>query len=166
MFCTKIQQPAVSHIFVLFDQYVTSFSHSMTLSLWYVPGTSGLAMSRSIGDWDAGEVGVIPDPLIDILDVKEIKRKILESLNASCNDNIEAVEIDPATGESKSTGVHVQAVLDIAVLLHSFPEHSVLFVLSFRLVHTLPVCLESRCFPAPSFSLVKLTCLFHFCALI
>ena len=76
----------------------------MTLSLWYVPGTSGLAMSRSIGDWDAGEVGVIRDPLIDILDTKEIKRKILESLNESCNDNIEAVEIDPATGESKSTG--------------------------------------------------------------
>lgn len=67
-------------------------------------GTSGLAMSRSIGDWDAGEVGVIPDPLIDILDMTEIKRKILESLNGTCNDKAGAVEIDPATGESKSAG--------------------------------------------------------------
>ena len=43
--------------------------------------TSGLAMSRSIGDWDAGEVGVIPDPLISIVDIKEIKKQVLDSLN-------------------------------------------------------------------------------------
>lgn len=61
-------------------------------------------MSRSIGDWDAGEVGVIPDPLIDILDMKEIKSKILESLNETCGGKTEEVEIEPATGESKPTG--------------------------------------------------------------
>ncbi len=61
-------------------------------------------MSRSIGDWDAGVVGVIPDPLIDILDIKEIKKKILDSLNETCIDQTEAVEIDPAKGESKSIG--------------------------------------------------------------
>jgi len=36
--------------------------------------THGLAMSRSIGDWAAGEKGVIPDPTVDILDVAKIIR--------------------------------------------------------------------------------------------
>lgn len=59
--------------------------------------TSGLAMSRSIGDWDAGEVGVIPDPMIDILDMKEIKKKVLENLNDdTCKDTgAKEVEINP-----------------------------------------------------------------------
>jgi len=57
--------------------------------------TSGLAMSRSIGDWGAGEVGCIPDPLIDILDMKEIRKRVLDGLN-----NNGEVEINPATGES------------------------------------------------------------------
>lgn len=32
----------------------------------------GLAMSRSIGDWDAGKLGVIPNPTIAVLDVLEL----------------------------------------------------------------------------------------------
>jgi serine/threonine protein phosphatase PrpC len=54
-------------------------------------------MSRSIGDWDAGEVGVIPDPMIDILDMKEIKKKVLENLNDdTCKDTgAKEVEINP-----------------------------------------------------------------------
>lgn len=56
-------------------------------------------MSRSIGDWDAGEVGVIPDPMIDILDLNEIKRMVLKSLNEACNGETRGVEIDPANGE-------------------------------------------------------------------
>ena len=59
--------------------------------------TSGLAMSRSIGDWDAGAVGVIPDPLVDILDIKEIKTRVLQKLNEACEH--EEVEID-ASGET------------------------------------------------------------------
>jgi serine/threonine protein phosphatase PrpC len=35
-------------------------------------GEYGLAMSRSIGDWAAGEVGVIPDPLVDAVDLNEL----------------------------------------------------------------------------------------------
>ncbi|KAL9181538.1 hypothetical protein ACHAXT_010343 [Thalassiosira profunda] len=62
--------------------------------------TSGLAMSRSIGDWDAGEVGVIPDPLIDILDVNDIKARVLETLNEECKAGAEQVEIDPASGDA------------------------------------------------------------------
>ena len=30
---------------------------------------SGLAMSRSIGDWEAGKLGVIPNPLVDVIDI-------------------------------------------------------------------------------------------------
>lgn len=36
---------------------------------------SGLAMSRSLGDWDAGKVGVIPDPIVNVVDLKEIIRQ-------------------------------------------------------------------------------------------
>ena len=35
-------------------------------------GEYGLAMSRSIGDWAAGDVGVIPDPLVDVVDLNEL----------------------------------------------------------------------------------------------
>mmetsp|Transcript_27897 Transcript_27897/g.47204 ORF Transcript_27897/g.47204 Transcript_27897/m.47204 type:complete len:586 (-) Transcript_27897:1997-3754(-) len=62
--------------------------------------TSGLAMSRSLGDWDAGDVGVVPDPTIAILNIKDIKSKVIEKLNTSCQDKAKEVEIDPATGES------------------------------------------------------------------
>jgi len=33
---------------------------------------NGLAMSRSIGDWDAGKLGVIPDPTVAVLDMLEL----------------------------------------------------------------------------------------------
>jgi len=33
---------------------------------------NGLAMSRSIGDWAAGVVGVIPDPMVKVLDIEEL----------------------------------------------------------------------------------------------
>jgi serine/threonine protein phosphatase PrpC len=65
-------------------------------------GTSGLAMSRSIGDWDAGEVGVVPDPLVAILDINDIKQQVLEKLNGSCNNESKEVEID-ASGETKDS---------------------------------------------------------------
>ena len=35
-------------------------------------GEYGLAMSRSIGDWAAGEVGVSPDPLVDVVDLNAL----------------------------------------------------------------------------------------------
>ena len=33
---------------------------------------SGLAMSRSIGDWEVGKVGVIPDPIVHVIDIPEL----------------------------------------------------------------------------------------------
>eukprot|EP00550_Attheya_septentrionalis_P008464 CAMPEP_0198283914 /NCGR_PEP_ID=MMETSP1449-20131203/3499_1 /TAXON_ID=420275 /ORGANISM="Attheya septentrionalis, Strain CCMP2084" /LENGTH=438 /DNA_ID=CAMNT_0043980815 /DNA_START=49 /DNA_END=1365 /DNA_ORIENTATION=- len=32
-------------------------------------GRTGLAMSRSIGDWDVGKLGVIPNPIVDVVDL-------------------------------------------------------------------------------------------------
>jgi len=34
--------------------------------------TSGLAMSRSIGDWEVGKFGVIPDPIVDVIDIEKV----------------------------------------------------------------------------------------------
>ncbi|KAL3920035.1 MAG: hypothetical protein SGILL_003460 [Bacillariaceae sp.] len=33
---------------------------------------SGLAMSRSIGDWEVGKLGVIPDPIVEVIDVEAV----------------------------------------------------------------------------------------------
>lgn len=35
---------------------------------------SGLAMSRSIGDWEVGKLGVIPDPIVHVIDIPELVR--------------------------------------------------------------------------------------------
>jgi serine/threonine protein phosphatase PrpC len=33
---------------------------------------SGMAMSRTLGDWDAGRVGVIPNPTVHVMDMKDL----------------------------------------------------------------------------------------------
>lgn len=96
---------------------------------------SGLAMSRSLGDWDAGAVGVIPDPLIDILDINDIKKGILNNLNGACDEKTGEVEIDPAGGESVSTkgecfaytekNVKIFAISATDGLLDYLPEQSI-----------------------------------------
>lgn len=43
----------------------------------------GLAMSRSIGDWEAGKVGVIPHPTIAELDILELQANATGSATAS-----------------------------------------------------------------------------------
>jgi serine/threonine protein phosphatase PrpC len=48
-------------------------------------GIHGLAMSRSLGDWTAGKVGVIPNPIVDVLDLRDYLF-VNESLNASTGD--------------------------------------------------------------------------------
>jgi serine/threonine protein phosphatase PrpC len=39
---------------------------------------SGLAMSRSIGDWEAGKLGVIPEPLVDVVDIPALVEAHME----------------------------------------------------------------------------------------
>jgi serine/threonine protein phosphatase PrpC len=52
---------------------------------------SGLAMSRSIGDWDAGNVGVIPNPIVEVINIETLKKD--ESNEDSCS-----VQINEKTG--------------------------------------------------------------------
>jgi len=95
--------------------------------------SSGLAMSRSIGDWDAGEVGVIPDPLIDILDTKEIKKRVLAKLNEECKDNSMEAEINAASGDSSTASCVAYTEKDIKIfavsatdgLLDYVPEEAI-----------------------------------------
>jgi serine/threonine protein phosphatase PrpC len=64
---------------------------------------SGLAMSRSIGDWEVGKTGVIPDPLVEIIDIDQVVESQLirdclipeedASMNASCYDSKDDVHI-------------------------------------------------------------------------
>jgi len=58
---------------------------------------TGLAMSRSLGDWDAGKVGVIPDPIIDMLEMDQILQQFLDSLKESSKDG--ECEVQANTGE-------------------------------------------------------------------
>lgn len=54
--------------------------------------TSGLAMSRSIGDWEAGRVGVIPDPIVDVVDIPEL---IKTQMAKDCELDVDG-NVDPA----------------------------------------------------------------------
>ncbi len=46
--------------------------------------TSGLAMSRSIGDWEVGKLGVIPDPIVDTIDIEQVVNDHSESGDDVC----------------------------------------------------------------------------------
>lgn len=45
-----------------------------------------LAMSRSIGDWPHGKIGVIPDPIVDVVSLDELYEKELSSTLPSKED--------------------------------------------------------------------------------
>ena len=47
---------------------------------------SGLAMSRSIGDWEAGKLGVIPDPIVDVFDIPTIVQNELNNATVVIDD--------------------------------------------------------------------------------
>lgn len=107
--------------------------------------TSGLAMSRSLGDWDAGDVGVVPDPTVAILNMKDMKSKVIEKLNSNCQDKAKEVEIDPATGESSPSsecttfGENDVKVFSFAAtdgLLDYIPENSIAEHLAKGLYHS------------------------------
>jgi hypothetical protein len=78
---------------------------------------TGLAMSRSIGDWEAGKLGVIPDPIVDVLDLKEV---VAAQLDGTAKEAQEAYEIDGqgeitemdlgAGGDPSVDDVHIFAV--------------------------------------------------------
>lgn len=59
---------------------------------------TGLAMSRSIGDWAAGEMGVIPDPIVHVLDIDTLVSAELYGLNSAGSYEVNA------EGDAKGTG--------------------------------------------------------------
>lgn len=54
--------------------------------------TNGLAMSRSIGDWDYGKLGVIPDPTVVVLDINDIVAGGDGNLQCEFGDESECVK--------------------------------------------------------------------------
>jgi serine/threonine protein phosphatase PrpC len=74
---------------------------------------TGLAMSRSIGDWEAGQMGVIPDPIVDIIDVPSMIARILLEDDGDATDP-DAYQVDP-----------VGHILDPAEYLSSGDHHLV-----------------------------------------
>jgi len=48
-------------------------------------GRFGLAMSRSIGDWNVGQYGVIPDPIIEIIDLDNFQQQCTANQGTCAN---------------------------------------------------------------------------------
>jgi serine/threonine protein phosphatase PrpC len=68
---------------------------------------SGLAMSRSIGDWDAGKLGVIPDPLVEVIDIPEL---VEAQMYADCDVSDQDSGVVDATCLATSDDVHIFAI--------------------------------------------------------
>jgi len=56
---------------------------------------NGLAMSRSIGDWDAGKLGVIPDPTVAVLDISDL---INASASSGHDGDVEVFAVSATDG--------------------------------------------------------------------
>ena len=72
---------------------------------------SGLAMSRSIGDWEVGELGVIAEPIVDVIDVNDIVQSQMdkdcqipdedETMHSSCffsQDDVHVLAVSASDG--------------------------------------------------------------------
>jgi serine/threonine protein phosphatase PrpC len=55
---------------------------------------TGLAMSRSIGDWAAGKMGVIPDPIVHVLDIPTIVATEMEGYQVENDGSVRSHEED------------------------------------------------------------------------
>lgn len=73
---------------------------------------TGLAMSRSIGDWAAGKLGVIPDPIVHVLDVDAV---VASQLNAAPPKQASSLFDIDITGRMSSSGVAEDDVYVFAV---------------------------------------------------
>lgn len=91
-------------------------------------GQVGLAMSRSLGDWDAGKVGVVATPLVDVLSLTDARA------NQNCGD---AAAVGEATVDDDGNAIVAAAASDEpcdplelfavsatdGMLDHATPEH-------------------------------------------
>lgn len=88
--------------------------------------TNGLAMSRSIGDWAAGELGVIPDPTVVALDIQDIIVAAANKSNTStCNDNGQSECKNPSSQGPIGGDIEVFAVSATDGLLDFIPVEEI-----------------------------------------
>lgn len=60
---------------------------------------SGLAMSRSIGDWEVGKVGVIPDPIVHVIDIPElVEAKLKGDSSQAAEDDVHIFAVSATDG--------------------------------------------------------------------
>ena len=71
---------------------------------------SGLAMSRSIGDWAAAKLGVIPDPIVDVLEVPDLVQTVLKNEMEQCFIVDENGEVDRSRCDDQSAAKMVDDV--------------------------------------------------------
>jgi len=72
--------------------------------------TSGLAMSRSIGDWAVGKLGVIPDPIIEVIDIEQVLNDQLKKTGAlSSIDDVHIFAVSATDGLMDYTTTEVIA---------------------------------------------------------
>jgi len=72
------------------DVYVPARIGATSRVIYIDPHTgsqNGLAMSRSIGDWAAGKRGVIPNPIVDVIDIPKMISEKVASVSFSCIPN-------------------------------------------------------------------------------
>jgi serine/threonine protein phosphatase PrpC len=92
---------------------------------------SGLAMSRSIGDWEVGKFGVIPDPIVATIDIDQIvQTQVLrdcqipsedETMDASCfvsSDDVHIFAVSATDGLTDFASPEVIAQAVAASLYH------------------------------------------------
>jgi len=58
------------------DHFAIALGDSSRVLVTNTKGVYGLAMSRSIGDWDAKSVGVIAEPIVGVVDLEEVEGEI------------------------------------------------------------------------------------------
>ncbi len=61
---------------------------------------NGLAMSRSIGDWAAGELGVIPNPKVEVLDIQSVIDDKVKDANEEYQNRISSSSSSCSSGNN------------------------------------------------------------------
>jgi serine/threonine protein phosphatase PrpC len=97
---------------------------------------TGLAMSRSIGDWAAGKMGVIPDPIVHVLDIPTIVATEMEGYQ---------VESDGSLGSHEEDDVYIFAISATDGMMDYLDEGDIAKILAHSLfeatgVHPISAC--------------------------
>lgn len=94
---------------------------------------TGLAMSRSIGDRAAGKIGVIPDPIVKVLDIDEIVSEKLEPVDDRYQMDENGDMSNPSAEESESDDVHIFVVSATDGMMDYLDEEAIVSVLAHSL---------------------------------